>query len=135
MLSPTGRYEVTFYDREVFNTHWVQTPTIVDRQSGDTLFTFKDTHWSVDERCWLDDHVASFHLRKYPGNHEPGELVVAFDCASRTASFGAQACAFDELEPRLDAALTWIYEKPRPAEPPRPQSGLRGALRRLFKGD
>jgi hypothetical protein len=84
MLSPTGRYEV---NRDVFNTHWLQTPTIVDRESGDALFGFRDTHWSVDERNWSGDSTVCFHLRKYPGNHDPGELVVAFDCTTRMADF------------------------------------------------
>ena len=131
LLSPTGRYEVTFYDREVFNTHWVQTPTLVDRQSGETLFGFTDTRWSVDEREWLDDSVVRFHLRKYPGNHQPGEIIVTLDCAARAATFGGQACAFGHLEQRLEAALGWIHAQP-PTAPP--STGLRGALRRLFKG-
>ncbi|HUQ10122.1 MAG TPA: hypothetical protein VM146_07375 [Steroidobacteraceae bacterium] len=132
MLSPTGRFEVTFYDREVFNTHWVQTPTLVDKQTGEPLFAFKDTHWSVDERSWLDDAKVRFHLRKYPGNHDPGEIMVTLDCATRMASFNGVVCGFDELEQRLDAALTWIYARP---ETPEPAAGLRGALRRLFKGN
>ncbi len=115
----------------MFNTHWVQTPTIVDRQNGEPLLTFTDTHWSVDEREWLDDAVARFHLRKYPGNHDPGEIVVTLDCATKTAAFGGLTCAFADLEPRLEAALTWIYAKPESLPP---MTGLRGALRKLFKG-
>jgi hypothetical protein len=129
MLSPTGRYEVTFYEHEVFNTHWVQTPSIVDRQTGEILLTFQNTHWSLDERSWLGESQACFHVRKYPGNHQPGEIVVTLDCAARVATFADQRCAFAELEPRLDAALTWIYA--RPEEPPptllqRIQKFLRG---------
>lgn len=126
MLSPTGRFEVTFYEHEAFNTHWVQTPTIVDRQTGETLLAFADTRWSVDERGWLDESVVSFHMRKYPGNHEPGELAVTLDCAARSARFDAVSCAFADLEQRMEAALTWIYAQPEARQPP-------GLLRRLQK--
>lgn len=130
MISPGGRYEVTFYEHEAFNTHWVQTPTVVDRQSGETLLAFGDTRWSVDEREWLGDSVARFHMRKYPGNHDPGELVLTLDCAARTAALGTARVPFAELEQRMDAALTWIYGKP---ERPRPMS-LLGRLQKLLRG-
>ena len=129
MISPDGRYEVTFHEHEAFNTHWVQTPTLIDRQSGERLLTF-DTRWSVDEREWLGDSVARFHMRKYPGNHDPGELVVTLDCVARTATLGAATIPFAELERRMDAALDWIHAKPVTKKP----AGLLARLQRLLRG-
>lgn len=127
-LSPDGRFEVTFFDREVFNTHWVQTPTLVDRQTGETLLTF-DTRWTVDELEWTGASLISCRMRKYPGNHRPVELAVTIDAAARTASMGELNCPFSELERRMDAALEWIHDK-EPASAPNLLARIRDRLKR-----
>ena len=75
--SPSGRYEISRYSHEAFNTCWVDTPTVTDKQTGETLFAFQDDRWSLDELSWRSESVASLEMRKYPGNHEPHGLAAA----------------------------------------------------------
>jgi hypothetical protein len=107
--SPSGRYEIDIVSREVFNTHWIELPRLLDKQTGETLFAFEDSHWSMDEAQWLGESLVRFTLRKYPGNHKPGELIATIDCAARTAKIGeVDAGSLQELEAGLDGALRWI---------------------------
>ena len=130
--SPDGRYGITFHEHEAFNSHWVRTPTITDKTSGGVMLAIHDTRWSVDEAEWRDDSVVKLVMRKYPGNHEPGDITVVVDCRRGTAAVGEGApVSLAALEPAMDRALTWIYAKPAA---PAPAPGWRAALRRLFKG-
>lgn len=124
--SPSGRYEISRDSHEVFNTCWVETPTVTDRRSGEAVLTFSNTHWSLDDAKWQDESVVVCEMRKYPGNHEPRGLIVTLDCDARQARIGdAAAVPFQTLEARMDASLQWFYAS---AEEPRP-----GFLRRLQK--
>ena len=130
LVSPDGRYEITLYVREVFNTHWLETPTLRDKRSGETLLAFADTHWSADQGEWLSDATVRLAMRKYPGNHQPGDLSVSIDCAARTGRVGAgEAVGLSDLEATMEKALTWIFAKP--AEPP---PNLLARLQRFLRG-
>jgi hypothetical protein len=111
--SPSGRYKITFDSREVFNTCWVETPTLVDTRTGETLLAFKDTHWSADRIQWKSDSVVVLELRKYPGNHVPNSVYATVDCSAGSGAVGSRAPrAIAMLERDLEAALTWQFAKP-----------------------
>lgn len=129
-ISPSGRYEISRHSHEAFNTCWVDTPTVTDKQTGEVVLTFTDTMWSLDEAKWQDDSIVVFDMRKYPGNHEPRGLIITLDCDARQARIGNDAAIpFQSLEASMGASLQWLY-----AKPPEPLPGLRGRLRRIFKG-
>ena len=131
LTSPAGRYEITLSEREAFNSHWVHTPTLVDKHTGETLLALGSS-WSLDESAWQSDSIVALTVRKYPGNHSPPDVVAMIDCDGRTAQVGEGApVSLAELERRLDAALSWIHAQPRPAAGAR--TGLIGVLRRLFE--
>jgi len=130
--SPTGRYAITLREHEAFNTHWVFTPDIVDQQTGETVFAFASTNWSMDGNQWRGDSVLELTLRKYPGNHRPADVSAIIDCEARTGAVGeGPAGPLDDLEARLDQALTWIYADPEEKKPP---SGLLATLQRFLRG-
>lgn len=107
-LSPDGRYAVQVDAWEAFNTHWVESPRIVELADGAVVFAFADSHWSLDECRWVEADVVEWVLRKYPGNHTPSQLVARIDCVSRTAGIGAGPQEpLDAFEAALDAQLTW----------------------------
>jgi hypothetical protein len=129
VVSPTGRYEISFHSHEAFNSCWVDTPTLRDKQNGETLFAIQDDRWSLDELTWRSESVVSLEMRKYPGNHEPQGLEVTVDCTARQATIGGQIVGLSELEQRMEAALTWIHAKP--AAPP---AGVFARLHRFMRG-
>ena len=107
LKSPTGRFLITLYEREVFNTHWVHTPTLSDTRNGEALIAF-DEQWSLDASAWRDDSVVALTLRKYPGDHVPADLVVDIDCLAKTATLGdIRIESLDRVQARLDAALSY----------------------------
>lgn len=117
--------------REVFNTLWVEVPTIFDRSDGSTVWTVTDDRWSLDAAHW-DGEVVTMTLRKYPGNHLPRDLQAAIDCVARTAQVGERSVPLATLEQSLDAALTWNFApEPKPAERVDPLTWLK----RFFLGD
>lgn len=126
--SPSGRYKITFDEREVFNTCWVQVPTLVDTRTGETLLSFKDRFWSADEVEWRSDSVVVMELRKYPGNHLPSSLKMSVDCSAGSGTVEDRPPrAIAVLEQDLEAALTWQFAKPDS------DSGPRTPLERLHK--
>jgi hypothetical protein len=130
-VSPARAFEISVSMREVFNTLWVEVPTIVDRSDGSPVWTVADDRWSLDEAHW-DGEVVTMTLRKYPGNHAPIDLQAVIDCVARTARVGEQRVPLATLEQSLDAALTWKFApEPKPAE----RVDLLTALKRFFLGD
>jgi hypothetical protein len=128
--SPSGRYEISRYSHEAFNTCWVDTPTVTDKQTGETVLAFTNTNWSLDDAKWQGGSVVVCEMRKYPGNHEPRGLVITLECDSRQARIGGgEEVPFRGLEASMEASLQWFY-----ATAPEPLAGLRGLLRRIFKG-
>ena len=111
---------------------WIETPTVMDKTTGETLLSFKDSNWSLDSARWLSDSVVELTLRKYPGNHLPAQVVATLDCANRNAKIGETVVnSLTQVEPALEQALTW-----RTVDPPRPAaSGCAGMLRRFFFGN
>lgn len=127
-MSRSGRFQIDLDEREVFNTCWVGTPTIIDRADCGVVFSFADSHWSADAAAWDGDRV-TLTVRKYPGNHTPGDLRATVDCVARTGAVGdAPQAPLVELEAALEAALTWHWARDLP---PR-ATGLQGLLRRFF---
>lgn len=112
---------------------WIETPTLLDKTTGQMLLSFKDTNWSLDAARWLSDSTVELTLRKYPGNHLPVNVTATIDCANRTAKLGPKEIqSLAEVESGLENALTW-----RTVTPPRPppsKGGLAAALRRFFLG-
>lgn len=66
LSSPSGRYEITLAEREAFNSHWVHTPALLDKQTGETLLALSSS-WSLDDSAWQSDSVVALTVRKYPG--------------------------------------------------------------------
>jgi hypothetical protein len=129
--SPTGRYAITFHCHEAFNSCWVDTPSVLDQQTGETLFSFQNMQWSADEAQWLDESTVRFSLRQYPGNHEPRELAATLDLHARQARVGEGAAVpLTDLERSLEASITWFRAEPQPAS--HPLARLQRALRRLI---
>jgi hypothetical protein len=111
--SPSGRFEISLSEKEAFNSCWVFTPTLTDRETGAVLFKFQNDNWSLDEANWLDDTRVAMTVRKYPGNHQPNDLVAIIDCMARSAEVGGEIVgSLDELESRLEALLHWIFATP-----------------------
>lgn len=103
--SPSGRYLVRTYPWEARMSLWIETPELVDTIAGQSLLSFKDSHWSVDSVDWRGDSIAVMHLRRYPGDHLPGSFEVVIDCARRSASLiGAGSVPLDQLEAVLAQA-------------------------------
>lgn len=130
LLSPSARYEIRLSEREAFNSHWVHTPSLLDRETGDTL-TVLSSNWSLDESEWPSASVVRLTVRKYPGNHTPADVVAVIDCEARTAKVGErEPVPLQALEACLDNALTWIHAQ---APEPRREMGILEALSRFFK--
>lgn len=114
--SPTGAYRVRVHPWEARMSLWVEYPVVEDTASGTPLFAFKDRNWSLNNATWLDQHTVRLGLRKYPGTHEPPELWVQIDCASRRASVADREVALKDLSALADAALWWPAQPKATAE-------------------
>jgi hypothetical protein len=130
-VSPSKTFEISVSMREIFNSHWLEVPTIVDRSDGSTVWTVADDHWSLDRATWEGD-VVTMTLRKYPGNHRPADLEATVDCVAHTARLGETPVPLAALEPALDAALAWQFAEPsRPAQ----RNDLLSRLQRFLRGE
>jgi hypothetical protein len=110
---------------------WIETPTLLDKSTGETLLAFKDSNWSLDAAHWLSDSTVKLTLRKFPGNHLPVNIIATLDCARRTARIGEKEFqSLAEVETALDNALTWRTVTP----PPLAKCGIATRLRRFFLG-
>jgi hypothetical protein len=58
----------------------VESPTLVDTETGATLLNFADENWSLDRAEWTSDAQVRLSLRKYPSDHLPTQLVATIDC-------------------------------------------------------
>jgi hypothetical protein len=128
IVSPTGMFEVSVSAWEARMSLWVESPAIVDTTSGKVLFSFQDGNWSLNAATWLSDAVVELRLRKYPGGHEPPEVILTIDCIAKTAQFqNEQLASLRDVEPALDQALTWPH-----AIDNRPAAGILGLVQRLL---
>ena len=108
--SPTGRYAISISSWEARMSHWIDTPTLTDRHSGEVLLSFQNGNWSLNSSHWINDSVVVLTLRKYPGAHIPTELSVTVDCLNKTAAIGdTRVPALDRLEAALDHALSPLH--------------------------
>lgn len=108
---------------------WIETPTLLDKMTGTTLLSFRDSHWSLDAARWVSDSIVELTLRKYPGNHLPAQVVATVDCVNRNARVGqGEATSLEEVEGALESALTWRTV----AAPPQPHGFAAGLRRFLF---
>lgn len=106
--SPGGRYLVRVYPWEARMSLWIECPELVDTLSGRQLFAPKDSHWSLDSAQWQNESVVTMRLRKYPGDHSPGQFEATLDCVSLAASLGGVAVGSVD---RLEAALERAYRE------------------------
>jgi hypothetical protein len=107
-VSPDGRFEILTDAWEAGNSHWVETPSIRDRISGEPIPSFTDNSWSLDESLWCSGSIVRLTLRKYPGNHEPSSVMAIVDCAARTAiTGGGRSVPLHAIESALEAEMTW----------------------------
>lgn len=111
--SPGGHYVVDTAPWEVRMSLWIESPTVFDAQGG-VVFSFADSHWSLDKATWRDEHVVDLLVRKYPGDHKPDDLLLSIDCAAGQAHFQGRALALHTVERTLEAALDWHHRVKRP---------------------
>jgi len=128
-VSPSGAFEIRVAMREIFNSHWLEVPTILDRSDGSTVWTVTDDKWSLDGAVW-EGNAVKMTLRKYPGNHTPGDLEATVDCDTRTAHLDEAAVSLAALEAGLEARLSWIFAEP---DKPAPRNDLLARLQRFLR--
>jgi hypothetical protein len=107
--SPDGNFDVRTSAWEMFNTHWVHWPKLLDTRTNEVLFAPND-NWSVDPPtpAWIGPSLLRLVMRKYPGNHEPAQLEVLVDCEARSFELSSGGKGdLSELEARMDSALSW----------------------------
>jgi hypothetical protein len=129
-VSPSGAWEIRVAMREIFNSHWLEVPTLLLRADGSVVWTVVDDRWSLDWAEWSGDEV-TLTLRKYPGNHLPVDLKPVIDCIARTARLGDTTMPLEALEPTLEKALTWRFAEP---DAPKPANDPLSRLKRFFLG-
>jgi hypothetical protein len=107
--SADGRYQVRIVAWEAFNSHWVESPSIIDTATGANLLHVTCNLWSLDRSVWLSPTRVQLTLRKYPGNHRPGQIMVTIDCSAQTATLeSADIVTLDKLEAVLERQLVWL---------------------------
>ena len=121
--SPDGRYAVVTQSWDVRMSIWIDTPHIED-QTGTTVMSLRDVHWSLVDAAWESPAVVVLKLRKYPGSHQPPELTVAVDCDAKVATLDGRSMPVRDIEPALDAALGWPGSRARAAGASRAQRVL-----------
>jgi hypothetical protein len=126
--SPDGRFVFHIFPWEARMSLWIETPNLVEVASGERLVRFKDSNWSLDGATWLDSGRVTMTLRKYPGDHTPGNFEVTVDCAARTAAVAGRMVPLTAVERELQK----LYAAARPLDP-RLQK-LRSLLHRLLPG-
>jgi hypothetical protein len=93
---------------EARNSLWVESPTLVETETGATLLKFADENWSLDRADWTSDASVELTLRKYPGGHTPAQLVATIDCNLQTAKVGSLLpVPLEDLEALLEHLLSW----------------------------
>jgi hypothetical protein len=128
IASPTGRFEVRVSPWEARMSLWIETPAIFDKASGECLFSFEDSNWSLNSANWLSEAVVELRLRKYPGGHTPPEITLTIDCVAKIAQTEQErGLVRRNVEPALNRALTW----PQPVEN-KPNTGIANLVRRLL---
>jgi hypothetical protein len=105
--SPSGRFEITISAWEARMSLWIETPTLRDTATGETLLSFEDGNWSLDAADWRSGSVVALDLRKYPGNHRPSSVVATVDCVARMAEVAGETVPLNRLEGALEKSLTW----------------------------
>lgn len=101
--SPSGTYLIEIHPQEARMSHTIQTPRLLERESGRSLFDFSTSLWSLDNARWLDEVQVQLSLRRYPGDHSPSVFEVLIDCERKFASLDGQSIALSELEKYLEA--------------------------------
>ena len=113
-ISPGGAFELRVDAHSGRMSHDIFTPRI-STTTGETLVGFEDSNWSLDAHQWQSDSVVRLTLRKYPGNHVPGELTCTADLAVRAATFAdGTVVSLSELELALEGRLQWVERMPPP---------------------
>lgn len=115
-VSPSGEYGIRISSWEARMSLWVDQPTVAVVATGEVVFGFVDSNWSLGDACWLDAKTVEMTVRKYPGGQVLNTQRVRIDCEARTGWVDGGACALWEIEARLEAAMA---EAAKPVGRPR----------------
>ncbi len=95
-------------------SHWIESAELIETATEETLFSFSDTNWSVDNAEWQSPTVVALTVRKYPGNHLPPDFTVVLDCEAKTVVVdGVLMEKFHLAESYLDEQVRKGRQKPK----------------------
>ena len=114
IIAPDGSIRVDLASVEFANTHWVNSPRVVDLTRGRVVLDLRGTDWDA-EVSFPRSHCASFGLRRYRSG---GSLALDIDLARNTYQIvslpgwgGASAAApLAEVASALEAATAPIAD-------------------------
>ncbi len=98
---------------------WIESPSLVRADDGQTMFTFRDANWSLDSAEWQDAERVKMLLRCYPGDHTPSAFEVEIDCEAKQVAVVDEVFALESLEPYLEALYHRSQRKTQSAAPGR----------------
>ena len=108
--SPEGKYVFRISPWEVRMSLWVETPELIEVETGKALVSFQDSHWSLNKAEWSGPESVRIWIRKYPGDHLPAQFTAVLDCEKEVAVFDdGERVRFERLESVFEAR----YEKGR----------------------
>jgi hypothetical protein len=79
-ISPDGTIRIDILWAEWGNSHWVQTPRVIDIASGQVVLDLWNTDWDATI-SWTGDRRVSLDFRRY---HFSGDLAIELDLENRT---------------------------------------------------
>lgn len=79
-VSPDGTIRIDFEAAEWGNSHWVQTPRVIDITSGRVILDLWNTDWDA-RISWTGGRRVSLDFQRY---HFSGDLVIELDLAQDT---------------------------------------------------
>ncbi|BCM91476.1 hypothetical protein IAD21_03349 [Abditibacteriota bacterium] len=100
--SPTGKYLFQISPWEARMSLWIESPALLKADTNQTIFTFKNSNWSLDSADWLDTERVKMSLRRYPGDHNPSSFEVELNCLTFQATIDGQTFDFAALEKHLE---------------------------------
>lgn len=112
--SPDGRYGFRISSWEARMSHWIESAELIEIGTEDTLFSFSDPNWSVDNAVWESPTVVVLTVRKYPGNHLPPDFTIVLDCEAKNVTVdGVPMEKLHLAESYLDERVRKGRQKPK----------------------